>query len=258
MARLVDHQATHDHGRPVPAPHGDRSRRPVRRFPSRVTVVATATCAGYAPRAAVSSLCRDERLSLNGMSVRSASARRRHSPCPRRPGLLQGRRGAWLLPLRGVWQPLAELPSRFCPPQPLPYLTPPAGMCHLTAVRISLFAAGTWGDRARRRSSHVSRSSPRDHREVRRGSSWSTAGSRSHQAHSTHGAAADAPTAAPQNGARLGRCCRAPTKTMQALQLQPGALPFRLRSRPGPAPCEGTAHARSCQSTCLGGSRPCP
>lgn len=142
------------------------------------------------------------------------------------------------LPGRGVWQPVAELPTAFLPTgQENGAYRDAAGALHILTRRpgrIGLFAPGRWGDprfvsAARPRLTVVSGPAV-----TRRTDGTAVVYGRltlDSQAHlyasviTPHGTALLS-----QQGSRLGWWLKGrPAKTLQALQLRPGALPFRLR-----------------------------
>ena len=208
-----------------------------------VTGVATATWQpGALPNeAAVGLVDATSRLSLRGTSVRLSFAAAAPllwpidvqypaAPADAVPGIL---------PLQGVWQPLAALPTPSLPPaQQAGTYRDAAGTLHLltrTAGRIALFSAGKWGD-PRYATALRPRVALVNHVTTETGA----AGSRvvygritlDTQAHLyvTLAAANGTKLLLPQQGSRVGLWLHgAPTKTLQALQLQPGALPLRLR-----------------------------
>jgi hypothetical protein len=144
-----------------------------------------------------------------------------------------------ILPLQGVWQPLAELPTPTLPAGQLAgTYSDPAGTLHVltrTAGRIALFAVGKWGDPR-----YATALRPRVALVNQVGVQQSADGSivvygritLDTQAH-LYVTLLDANGGGlllPQKGARIGWWLQGkPAKTLQALQLRPGALPFRLR-----------------------------
>jgi hypothetical protein len=144
-----------------------------------------------------------------------------------------------ILPLQGVWQPLAELPTPVLPPeQQAGTYRDAAGTLHLltrTAGRIALFAAGKWGDPR-----YATKLKPRvalvnDVTTAKVAGGGMVVYGRitlDTQAHLyvTITAANGTKLLLTQKCSRLGWWLQgSPAKTLQALQLQPGALPFRLR-----------------------------
>ena len=144
-----------------------------------------------------------------------------------------------ILPLEGVWQPLAELPSPTLPAaQQAGAYRDTAGALHVltrTAGRIALFAPGKWGDPR-----YATALKPRV--ALVTSPTVKTVADRSAivygritldtQAHLYVSliAASGAKLVLPQKGARIGWWLQGkPAKTLQALQLRPGALPIRLR-----------------------------
>ncbi len=144
-----------------------------------------------------------------------------------------------ILPLKGVWQPLAELPTPALPAaQMAGTYRDPAGTLHLltrTAGRIALFAAGKWGD-PRYATALKPRVALVNHVSVEKTADGGltvfgriTLDTQAHL-YVTLLAANGTKLLFPQKGARVGMWLQGkPAKTLQALQLQPGALPFRLR-----------------------------
>ena len=119
-----------------------------------VTGVATATWQpGALPnQAAVGLVDATSHLSLKGTSVRLSFGAVAPLPWPIDVQYPAAPADAvpGILPLQGVWQPLAELPTPILPPaQQAGTYRDAAGTLHLltrTAGRIALFAAGKWGD----------------------------------------------------------------------------------------------------------------
>lgn len=144
-----------------------------------------------------------------------------------------------ILPLKGVWQPLAELPSPTLPAaQQAGAYRDAAGALHVltrTAGRIALFAPGKWGD-PRFATSLKPRVAPIAAVTVKVASDQSatlltriTLDTQAHLYVSLIGANGKT-LLLPQKGARIGWWLQGrPAKTLQALQLVPGALPLRLR-----------------------------
>ena len=145
-----------------------------------------------------------------------------------------------ILPLAGVWQPLAELPTATLPAaQMAGTYRDQAGTLHLltrTAGRIALFAAGKWGD-PRYATALKPRVALVNHVAVEKAGDGSmvvfgriTLDTQAHL-YMTLLAANGSKLLLPQQGARIGWWLQGkPAKTLQALQLRPGALPFRLRA----------------------------
>jgi hypothetical protein len=142
------------------------------------------------------------------------------------------------LPGRGVWQPVAELPTASLPAgQEIGAYRDGSGVLHVLTRRpgrIGLFAPGRWGDPR-----FVSATRPRltvvnGPAVARRAGGTAVVYGRltlDSQAHlyasviTPHGT-----VLLSQQGSRLGWWLKGrPTKTLQALQLRPGALPFRLQ-----------------------------
>lgn len=144
-----------------------------------------------------------------------------------------------ILPTKGVWQPLAELPSPTLPAaQRAGAYRDAAGALHVltrTSARIALFAAGKWGDPR-----FTTASKPRMALVTRVTAKVAADGSAvllgritlDTQAHLYVSLAARGgrKLLLPQQGARIGWWLKGqPAKTLQALQLRPGTLPIRLR-----------------------------
>jgi len=144
-----------------------------------------------------------------------------------------------ILPLQGVWQPLAELPTPILPAgQQAGTYRDEAGTLHLltrTAGRIALFASDKWGD-PRYATALRPRVALVGHLAVTRGAGGSidlygriTLDTQAHL-YVTLLAANGTKLLLPQQGSRIGWWLQGkPAKALQALQLQPGALPLRLR-----------------------------
>ncbi len=144
-----------------------------------------------------------------------------------------------ILPVKGVWQPLAQLPTPTLPAaQQGGTYRDAAGALHVltrTGGRIALFAPGKWGDPR-----YATTSKPR--LALVTAAAVKVAANRSAtvygritldtQAHlyvSLVGANSKT-LLLPQKGARIGWWLQGkPAKTLQALQLRPGALPIRLQ-----------------------------
>ena len=141
---------------PVPAPAVETTIA----LPGQAGAVTTASSVAIATwqpgalpsQAAVGLVDTTSHLSLRGTSVRLSfgataplpwpiDVQYPNAPADTVPGIL---------PLKGVWQPLAELPTPALPAaQMAGTYRDPAGTLHLltrTAGRIALFAAGKWGD----------------------------------------------------------------------------------------------------------------
>lgn len=144
-----------------------------------------------------------------------------------------------ILPTRGVWQPLAELPSPTLPPtQQAGAYRDAAGALHVltrTSARIGLFAAGAWGDPR-----FTTNAKPRLALVTTPTETVAADGSAivlaritlDTQAHlyASLTAFGGGKLLLPQRGARIGWWLKGPpAKTLQALQLRPGTLPIRLR-----------------------------
>jgi hypothetical protein len=142
------------------------------------------------------------------------------------------------LPGRGVWQPVAELPGATLPAgQELGAYRDAAGSVHVLTRRpgrIGLFATGKWGD-PRFASVRPARVTVVNGPEVaRRPDGTAVVYGRltlDSQAHLYASVLTPNGTALlAQNGSRLGTWLKGrPAKSLQALQLRPGALPFRLQ-----------------------------
>lgn len=154
-----------------------------------------------------------------------------------------------ILPLKGVWQPVAELPSPTLPAeQQTGSYRDGAGALHVltrTAGRIALFTAGRWGDprfttASKPRialASAVTAKVAADGSGVVRGRI--TLDTQAHLFVSLS-TASGIKLLLPQQGARVGWWLTGrPAKTLQALQLRPGALPIRLRLPPAQARAAG-------------------
>ena len=208
-----------------------------------VTGVATATWQpGTLPnQAAVGLVDATSHLSLKGTSVRLSFGAVAPLPWPIDVQYPAAPADAvpGILPLQGVWQPLAELPTPILPPaQQAGTYRDATGTLHLltrTAGRIALFAAGKWGD-PRYATALKPRVALVNHVVVEKGADGSrvvygriTLDTQAHL-YVTLAAANGTKLLLPQKGSRVGRWLEGkPAKTLQALQLQPGALPFRLR-----------------------------
>jgi GH25 family lysozyme M1 (1,4-beta-N-acetylmuramidase) len=142
------------------------------------------------------------------------------------------------LPGKGVWQPVAELPGATLPPgQELGSYRDAVGALHVLTRnpgRIGLFASGRWGDprfASVRRARLTVVNGPTV---ARRADGTAVVYGRltlDSQAHLYASIVTPAGTAVlTQVGSRLGIWLKgSPAKTVQALQLRPGALPFRLQ-----------------------------
>ena len=144
-----------------------------------------------------------------------------------------------ILPTRGVWRPLAELPSPTLPAdQEAGAYRDSAGALHVltrTPARLALFAAGKWGDPRFTTPTkphvalvtHVTTKVAADGSAVVYGRI--TLDTQAHLYVSLT-AASGVKLLLPQQGTRIGWWLKGkPAKTLQALQLRPGALPLRLR-----------------------------
>ncbi len=143
-----------------------------------------------------------------------------------------------ILPLAGVWQPLAELPAPALPAdQQAGAYRDPAGTLHVltrTPGRIALFAAGKWGDPRYATALRPRLTTVNAATLDRAGNGGGvllariTLDTQAHLYVSLLGPGRK-PLLLPQKGARIGWWLQgAPAKTLQALQLSPGALPLRL------------------------------
>ena len=143
-----------------------------------------------------------------------------------------------ILPLKGVWQPLAELPSPTLPvAQQTGAYRDSAGGLHVltrTAGRIALFAPGKWGDPRYATASKprvVFVTAPTVKRAADRSATVLSRITLDTQAHLyvSLTAASGKKIVLSQNDARIGWWLHGkPVKTLQALELLPGALPIRL------------------------------
>ncbi len=144
-----------------------------------------------------------------------------------------------ILPLRGVWQPLASLPSPVLPvEQQAGAYRDEAGALHVltrTAGRIALFAAGKWGDPRYATAlkprvtlvTDVTIKATADRSAIVLGRI--TLDAQAHLYVSLLSADRKKLTL-PQEGTRISWWLKGkPVKTLQALQLVPGSLPLRLR-----------------------------
>ncbi len=142
------------------------------------------------------------------------------------------------LPGQGVWQPVAELPTAVLPEgQETGAYRDASGALHLLTRRpgrIGLFAPGKWGD-PRYVTAKRARVTVVNGPAVGRNADGTaflygrlTLDSQAHLYASV--VTPRGPVLLSQQGSRLGVGLHGgPTKTVQALQLRPGALPFRLR-----------------------------
>lgn len=144
-----------------------------------------------------------------------------------------------ILPTKGVWQPLAELPSATLPAaQQAGAYRDGAGVLHVltrTSARIALFAAGKWGDPRFTTVSkpHIALVTSVTATVAADGSAVVlgriTLDTQAHL-YASLAAAGGRKLVLPQQGARIGWWLKGkPAKTLQALQLRPGTLPIRLR-----------------------------
>jgi GH25 family lysozyme M1 (1,4-beta-N-acetylmuramidase) len=149
-----------------------------------------------------------------------------------------------LIAVKGVWQPLAELPSPTLPAGQLAgTYHDAAGALHVltrTPARIALFAAGKWGDPRYTTISRPRLAESSAFTVLRSGSSRRVVGriTLDSQAH-LYASVTDANGSRlviTQRGSRIGMWLTGtPTKTVQTLQLSPGTLPLRLRIPAGKA-----------------------
>lgn len=142
------------------------------------------------------------------------------------------------LPGQGVWQPVAELPSALLPEgQETGAYRDASGALHLLTRRpgrIGLFAPGRWGD-PRYVSAKRAKVTVVNGPAVTRAADGTafvygrlTLDSQAHLYASV--VTPRGPVLLTQQGSRLGIGLKGrPAKTLQALQLRPGALPFRLK-----------------------------
>ena len=231
---------------PVPEP-AVRTTVAQRGQAGAVTTVAAVAVASWQPgalpdRAAVGLADATSKLSLPGSTVRLSFGASAPLPWPVDIRYTAAPEDAvpGILPLKGVWQPLAALASPVLPgDQQAGAYRDEAGALHVltrTAGRVALFAAGKWGD-------------PRYSTALRprvtllTSVTMTTAADRSAtvltritldtQAHLYVSlvAASGAKLTLPQKTARIGWWLQGskPAKTLQALQLAPGSLPIRLR-----------------------------
>ena len=141
---------------PVPAPAVENTIAQAGQAGAVTTVTGVATATwqpGALPnQAAVGLVDATSHLSLKGTSVRLSFGAVAPLPWPIDVQYPAAPADAvpGILPLQGVWQPLAELPTPILPPaQQAGTYRDAAGTLHLltrTAGRIALFAAGKWGD----------------------------------------------------------------------------------------------------------------
>lgn len=144
-----------------------------------------------------------------------------------------------ILPGRGTWQPLAQLPGPSLPPgQDAGSYRDGDGALHvLTRVpgRVALFAPGKWGDPRLVSGRRPILAAAAALRAIRRADGGAVVVGRitlDSQAHLYAAIAApgEERLLLPQRGSRIGWWLDGrPAKTLQALQLRPGALPLRLR-----------------------------
>jgi hypothetical protein len=144
-----------------------------------------------------------------------------------------------ILPLAGVWQPLAELPTPTLPEsQQAGTYRDVNGALHVlsrTPGRIALFSGGKWGDPryATALKPRVTVVATPTVKVAADGSATLltriTLDTQAHLYVSLSGGKG-ATLLLPQKGARIGWWLQGtPAKTLQALQLRPGALPLRLQ-----------------------------
>ncbi len=144
-----------------------------------------------------------------------------------------------ILAAKGVWQPLAELPSATLPAaQEAGTYRDSAGALHVitrTSARIALFAVGKWGDPRFTTASkpRLAQANPLTARRAADGSvillGRITLDTQAHL-YATLTAANGRKLLLTQQGSRIGWWLNGKaTKTLQTLQLRPGALPIRLR-----------------------------
>ena len=144
-----------------------------------------------------------------------------------------------ILPTKGVWQPVAELPSATLPAeQQAGAYRDGAGTLHVltrTPARVALFAAGKWGDPRFTTGTkpHVALVNHFRTKVAADGSAVVygriTLDTQAHL-YVSLAAASGVKLVLPQQGTRIGWWLKGkPAKTLQALQLRPGALPIRLR-----------------------------
>lgn len=212
-----------------------------------VTSAANVAVASWQPgalpdQAAVGLVDATSRLSLPGTTVRLSFGAPAPLPWPIDVRFTAAPLDAvpGIIPLKGVWQPLAALPSPVLPTdQQAGAYRDATGALHVltrTAGRIALFAAGKWGDPRYATAlkprvtliTSVTASTAAD-----RSSTVLTRITLDTQAHLYVSlvAANGARLTLPQKTARIGWWLQGskPVKTLQALQLVPGSLPIRLR-----------------------------
>ena len=230
---------------PVPAPAVENTIAQAGQAGAVTTVTGVATATwqpGALPnQAAVALVDATSHLSLKGTSVKLSFGAVAPLPWPIDVQYPAAPADAvpGILPLQGVWQPLAELPTPILPAaQQAGTYRDAAGTLHLltrTAGRIALFAAGKWGDPR-----YATASKPRialvNHVVTAKDADGSlvvygriTLDTQAHL-YVSLAAANGKKLLLPQKGSRVGWWLQGkPATTLQALQLQPGALPFRLR-----------------------------
>ena len=244
---------------PVPAPAVENTIAQAGQAGAVTTVTGVATATwqpGALPnQAAVALVDATSHLSLKGTSVKLSFGAVAPLPWPIDVQYPAAPADAvpGILPLQGVWQPLAELPTPILPAaQQAGTYRDAAGTLHLltrTAGRMALFAAGKWGDPR-----YATASKPRvalvNHVVTAKGADGSlvvygriTLDTQAHL-YVSLAAANGKKLLLPQKGSRVGWWLQGkPATTLQALQLQPGALPFRLRVPAAQLRAKGPAHA---------------
>jgi len=145
-----------------------------------------------------------------------------------------------ILPIKGVWQPLAQLPTPTLPAnQQAGTYRDSTGALHVltrTPARFALFAPGKWGDpryttNARPHLAIVTHPITRNPGNRRIVTTRITLDTQAH-IYVSLTTKNNVKVLLPQAGARIGWWLQGkPTKTLQALQLRPGAIPLRLPLR---------------------------
>lgn len=230
---------------PVPTPAVGKTLAQVGQA-GAVTTPANVAVAGWQPgalpdQAAVALADAPSHLALPGTSVRLSFGAPAPLPWPIDVGYTAAPADAvpGILPVKGVWQPLAQLPGPTLPAaQQSGTYRDAAGALHVLtriAGRIALFAPGKWGDPR-----YATASKPRlatvTAPTVKAAPDRSatvyariTLDTQAHLYVSLIGVNGKT-LLLPQQGARIGWWLQGkPAKTLQALQLSPGALPIRLR-----------------------------